>query len=229
MDLCILRERLKGIIVPVTTPFNEKFEIDYDALETLMKFYLDNGLKCFIAAGSTGECYVLTAEEHEKVVKTIVNTCKKYKDTFVLGACSHTSTAMSNKLADICQDAGVDGLLLTPPYYLNHSDMCPVHYRSVAKNHDIPLIIYHNKAMPEDMSLWEEFVKEPNILGVKFATHNIYMARQLISKYRDRLVIYGGGSMLQYLPMALHGSPGYVGGFCNFMPQIELDSIKLLT
>jgi dihydrodipicolinate synthase/N-acetylneuraminate lyase len=54
------------------------------------------------------------------------------------------------------------------------------------------------------------------------------MARQLISKYRDRLVIYGGGSMLQYLPMALHGSPGYVGGFCNFMPQIELDFMKLM-
>lgn len=224
-----MKKRMSGTIVPVTTPFTEGGkEVNYEALREYMQFYLKNGIRCFIAAGSTGQCSVLTEDEHRKIVRTIVDESSKYEDAFVLGACSHTSTAVSDKLGDICQEEGSDALLLTPPYYRTHRDMCTVHYSSVARNHDIPLVVYHDQMMPEDMSLWEEFVKEPNILGVKFATGNINMARQLLAKYRDRLAIIAGGSMLLYLPMFLHGSRGYVCSYANFMPEIENDFMKLI-
>jgi dihydrodipicolinate synthase/N-acetylneuraminate lyase len=222
MNLEKMKRHMKGTVVPVTTPFTKGGkEVNYDALKAYMQFYLKNGLRCFIAAGSTGQCYVLTESEHRKIVRTIVSECSKYEDAFVLGACSHTSTAYSNKLGDICQEEGSDALLLTPPYYRTHRDMCPIHYLSVAHNHDIPLVVYHDQVMPESMSLWDEFVEEPNIQGVKFATGNINMARELLFKYRDRLMILAGGSMLLYLPMFLHGSDGYVCSYANFMPKIE--------
>jgi 4-hydroxy-tetrahydrodipicolinate synthase len=228
MKLEELKSRLKGIIIPVTTPFDENGNVDINALENLMEFYLKNNIKCFIAAGSTGQCYVLSEEEHRMVVRTIVNMCSDYDDTFVLAGCSHTSTATSNRIADICQEEGADSLLLTPPYYRTHGDMCVVHYLDVAKSHDIPLIIYHDQIMPEDINLWDEFVMEPNILGVKFATWNLYLAREIIYKYRNRLAVYGGGSMLLYLPLALHGSLGYVASYASFMPEIENDFIDLV-
>jgi len=227
MNLIELRSRLKGVIVPVTTPFKENSEVDFDALKK-WNFILKNNMMCFISAGSKWQCYALNKDEHRRIVGAIVDICSDYEDTFVLAACSHTSTAVSNKLADICQEEGADALLLTPPYYRTHSDMCVVHFTDVGKNHDIPLIIYHDQIMPENILLWDKFVVEPNILGVKFATSNLYLARELIYKYRDRLAIYGGGSMLLYLPMALHGSTGYVGGYANFMPEIENDFMQLV-
>jgi dihydrodipicolinate synthase/N-acetylneuraminate lyase len=228
MNLVELKSSLKGVIIPVTTPFKENSEVDYDALKKLMEFYLKNNIRCFIAAGSTGQCSTLDKDEHRSIVGTIVNMCSDYDDTFVLAACSHTSTAVSNELADICQEEGANALLLTPPYYRTHGDMCVIHFTDVGKNHDIPLIIYHDQVMPEDISLWDKFVSEPNILGVKFATRNLYLARELIYKYRDRLAIYGGCGMLVYLAMALHGSTGYVAGYANFMPEIENDFMYLV-
>ena len=228
MNVDDLKKKLKGTIIPVTTPFTASYAVDYDALEQLMRFYLENGLRRFIAAGSTGQCYVLDEEEHRNVVGTIVKACKEYDDSFVLGACSHTATAVSNRLADICQDEGADALLMTPPYYRTHKDMCIVHYKDVAKNHELPFIIYHDDIMPEDIAMWDEIVKEPKILGVKFATGNIAFARQIIVRYRDRLAVFGGGSMMQFLPMCLHGSTGYVSSFASFMPKIEQDFQKFI-
>ena len=228
MEVKELAERLKGTIIPVTTPFTKNLEVDYGALKRLMSFYIENGLRRFIAAGSTGQCYVLQEEEHSKIVRTIVEACNDYEDSFVLGACSHTSTAVSNRLADICQAEGADALLMTAPYYRTHRDMCIVHYTDVARKHDIPLVIYHDDVMPEDIKMWDEIVKEPNILGVKFATGNIDFARKIIVRYRNRLAVFGGGSMLQFLPMALHGVTGYVSSFASFIPQIENDFQKFI-
>jgi 4-hydroxy-tetrahydrodipicolinate synthase len=224
-----IREHMKGTIVPVTTPFTKGGgEVNYEALREYMRFYLQSGLRCFIAAGSTGQCYVLDHDEHRRIIRTIVSECSKYDDAYVLGACSHTSTEVSNKLADICCEEGSDALLLTPPYYRTHREMCLVHYSKVAGSHDIPLVVYHDQLMPEDMSLWGELVKEPNICGIKFATGNINMARRLLLKYRDKLVICAGGSMLLFLPMHLHGSEGYVCSYANFIPEIENDFIELI-
>jgi len=228
MNVRELEAKLKGTIIPVTTPFTQAHVVDYDALKGLMSFYLEHGLRCFIAAGSTGQCYVLSEQEHKQIVRTIMDACSDYDGCFVLGACSHTSTAVSNRLADICQSEGVDALLMTAPYYRTHRDMCIMHYTDVAKKHDIPLIIYHDETMPEDIEMWDEIVKEPKILGVKFATGNIAFARQLIVRYRDRLAVFGGGSMLQFLPMCLHGATGYVSSFASFIPEIERDFQKFI-
>ena len=223
-----LGEKLTGTIIPVTTPFKKTLEVDYEALRSLMRFYLDNGLRCFIAAGSTGQCYVLSEEEHGMIVRTIVQECKEYEDSFVLGACAHTSTAVSNRLADICQSEGVDALLMTAPYYRTHRDMCIIHYKDVAKKHDIPLVIYHDEVMPEDIEMWDDIVEEPNILGVKFATGNIDFGRKIITRYRGRLAVFGGGSMMQFMPFALHGATGYVSSYASFMPQIEKDFLAFM-
>lgn len=223
-----LQSQLSGAILPVTTPFTSGHEVDYAALRVLMEFYLVNGLRCFIAAGSTGQCYVLEEDEHRRVVRTIVDACRSHEGTFVLGACSHASTAVSNRLADICQEEGADALLLTPPYYRTHGDMCKLHYTDVARRHDMPLVIYHDDRMPEDLEMWDEIVREQNVLGVKFATGNIDFARRLLIRYRGRLALFGGGGMLQYLQIVLHGASGYVASFANVVPGIEQDFTKSL-
>lgn len=228
MNIYELGQKLNGTIIPVTTPFTEDFDVDYDALKKLMRFYLKNDLRCFIAAGSTGQCYVLDEDEHRQIVRTIVEECKSYEGCFVLGACAHTATSVSNRLADICLEEGSDALLMTAPYYRTHRDMCIMHYKSVAKNHDAPLIIYHDDVMPEDIDMWDEIVKEPNIAGVKYATANIHFGRQIISRYRGRLAVFGGGGMLQYMPLALHGATGYVSSFASFMPEIEKDFLNFM-
>jgi 4-hydroxy-tetrahydrodipicolinate synthase len=220
--------KLKGTVTPVSTPFSKDGKVDYESLRALMRFYLENGIRAFIAAGSTGQCYVLTEDEHRQIVRTIVGECKDYSESFVLGACSHTDTAVSNRLADICLEEGVNGLLMTAPYYRTHRDMCIIHYMDVANKHDIPLVIYHDNVMPEDIDMWDELMKAPTIMGVKYATANIAFGRQLVTRYRGRLAVLGGGGMLSFLPLALHGSKGYISSYANFLPEIENDFISFV-
>jgi len=77
MNLVELRSSLKGVIIPVTTPFKENSEVDYDALKKLMEFYLKNNIRCFIAAGSTGQCSALEKNEHRRIIMTIVDMCSE--------------------------------------------------------------------------------------------------------------------------------------------------------
>ena len=116
MSTNILEEakaRLRGPVVPMTTPIKADGAVDYDGLSKLTRFYVEGGIKVLIAVGTTGYCYALTEEEHRRAVETIVQAADGR--AFVIAGVSHSGTMMSNRLADICENAGADALLMTPP------------------------------------------------------------------------------------------------------------------
>ena len=62
-----LKNRVRGPIVPMTTPINDDDSVDYDGLAKLTEFYISGGIKVLIAAGTTGYCYALAEEEHKGI------------------------------------------------------------------------------------------------------------------------------------------------------------------
>jgi len=221
-------ERVKGPIVAMTTPIKEDNSVDYEGLARLTEFYVKNGIKVLIAAGTTGYCYTLTEEEYRKTVETIVQVANRR--AFVIAGVSHSSTAISNKLADICENAGADALLMTPPYY--HQTDRPEnifgHYKDVAQNHSLPMIIYNTARANLDIDFFRRCADIDNVVGVKEASANYNTCRDLLIELGDRLTIFGGGSMRYYLWLWLWGSPGYVTSIANLVPEIELRFYKYL-
>ena len=214
------RNRVTGPIVPMTTPINDDDSVDYDGLAKLTEFYVSNGIKVLIAAGTTGYCYTLSEEEHKKVIETIVQISNH--QAFVIAGVSHSGTRLSNRLADLCQDAGADALLLTPPYYRQTARDPFGHYADVARNHDLPTVIYSTADADLNIDFFRRCAEVDNIVGVKEATGNYDLARDLLIELGDRLAICGGGSMRYYMWMWLWGSPGYVTSIANLVPEVEL-------
>ena len=63
-----LRNILKGTGVALVTPFKQNFEIDFNALERLLNFVIDNGVEYLVTLGTTGETPTLTEEEKNAII-----------------------------------------------------------------------------------------------------------------------------------------------------------------
>jgi 4-hydroxy-tetrahydrodipicolinate synthase len=173
--------------------------------------------------GTTGYCYALTEEEHQRAVETIVQASDGR--AFVIAGVSHSGTMMSNRLADICEKAGADALLMTPPYY--HQTDAPEgvyrHYKSVAENHTLGLIVYKTPTMKAEVDFFKRLAEVEHIIAIKDASGDYNFARECSIQLGERFVIFSGGSMRYYLWHWLWGAKAYVTSIANLVPQIELD------
>ena len=64
---------VRGVFVPMVTPFKENQEIDEEALRSVIEFLVESGVSGVIPCGSTGEYAMMSPEEHKKVIKTTVD------------------------------------------------------------------------------------------------------------------------------------------------------------
>ena len=222
------KKYLKGTIVPLTTPIKEDDSIDFDGLARLTEFYIENGIKTLLAAGTTGYCYTFSEEEHKKVVETVVNVSKGR--ACIMAGVSHSGTLLANRLADACEEVGADILLMTPPYYHQSStyEGCFHHYTDVARNRSKGLVVYSIAGGGLDVDFFKRCADIDTIVGVKEATGDYNHARDLLIELGDRLTIVSGGSMRYYLWHWLWGAPGYVASIGNFVPKIERDFYNYL-
>jgi len=221
--LAQVRDRLVGPVVPMTTPLHENGEVDYDGLERLTRFYVEEGIRGLIAVGTTGYCYALTPEEHGRAVETVVRAAAGR--ALVIAGVSHSGTRIANQLADRCEAAGADALLMTPPYY--HQTAAPEgvfrHYRSVAENHGLGLIVYKTPAMEGGVDFFRRLAEVEHIVGIKDASGDYNFARDCGLELGQRFAILSGGSMRYFLWHWMWGARAWVTSIANLVPRVELE------
>ena len=151
-------------------------------------------------------------------------------EAFIIAGVSHSGTGSSHRLADLCEKAGADALLMTPPYYHQTRSFngCVKHYAEVAQGHSLPMIIYNTPYADFSIDFFRKCGEYENILGVKEAGANFGFARELLIECADRFVIIGGGSMQFHLWLHLWGARGSVTSIGNLVPQVELDFYEYL-
>lgn len=66
----------KGAGVAIVTPMKNNEEVNYDRLEQMIEYQINQGTDCIIIAGTTGESSTLTTEEHAEVIKAAVKFAK---------------------------------------------------------------------------------------------------------------------------------------------------------
>ena len=130
------------VITAMITPMDKERRVEYNQVEKLADYLVDNGSDGILVAGTTGESPTLTHEEEFEIilsVKSIVGNRAK----IIMGAGSNsTETAVetSKKVAA----AGVDAILSVVPYYNKPSQKgLLAHFGEVAKAVDIPIILYN--------------------------------------------------------------------------------------
>jgi 4-hydroxy-tetrahydrodipicolinate synthase len=208
-----------GSMVALVTPFKEG-RVDWDALESLVEFHIENGTHGIVPCGTTGESATLSHEEHDQIIKAVVKSVKNRVP--VIAGTGSNSTLEATELTRGAEKAGADGALMISPYYNRPTqEGIYQHYKKVAAAVKIPLIIYNipsrtgSKIEPETLARLAE-VK--NIEGVKEATGSIDQAIEVIRLCGDGLAVYSGEDSLTYSLMML-GGKGVISTVANVVPR----------
>lgn len=211
----------KGAGVAIITPMHEDESVNYEKLEELINWQIDNGTDAIIIAGTTGESSTLTMEEHRKVIEAAV-AFTKHRIPVVAGTGSNC-TATAIQLSQEAQEAGADGLLIVTPYYNKASQKGLVqHYSKIADSVKLPIILYNVPGrtgcniLPETAA--ELFRTKENIVGLKEATGNLTQASETMYLTDGKLDLYSGEDAL-VVPLMAIGALGVISVWSNVAPR----------
>src|SRR5467141_227508 len=136
--------KLNGILPPVTTPFNERGDVDYAALSSNIARYNETGLVGYVALGSNGEAVHLTADERRRVIETVKRAATS--DHIIVAGVNELSTRAAIEAAQAAADLGADTVLVVTPYYYKSSmtqEALARHFTEVADRSPLPVLIYN--------------------------------------------------------------------------------------
>ncbi|MGN0342064.1 MAG: 4-hydroxy-tetrahydrodipicolinate synthase [Roseburia sp.] len=209
-----------GSGVAIVTPFKDNLEVNYDKLEELINWQIDQGTDCIVIAGTTGESSTLTMEEHHKVIQAAVEFTK-HRVPVVAGTGSNC-TATAIRLTKEAEEAGADGALIVTPYYNKATQKGLVaHYSQIAQATKLPIIMYNVPGrtgcnlQPETVA--ELFQKEENIVGLKEATGNMAQASRTMYLTDGKIDMYSGEDAL-VVPLMSIGAKGVISVWANIAP-----------
>lgn len=217
----------KGAGVALITPFKENKEVDYDRLEQLVDYQIDNGTDSIIVCGTTGESSTLTHDEHLECIKVVVNRVNKRVPVVAGTGSNCTDTAVF--LSKEAKDHGADGLLLVSPYYNKATQNGLIeHYTEIAKAVDLPIILYNVPSrtgcniLPKTIAT---LVKEAdNIVGVKEASGNISQVASIMALTDGNIDLYSGNDD-QIVPLLSLGGIGVISVLSNIAPRDTHDIV----
>lgn len=213
---------LKGSLVALVTPFHESGEVDYDSLESLVQWHIDEGTNGIVSVGTTGESATLSIEEHLEVIKKTVEYASG-KIPIIAGTGAN-STQEAVDLTRESQALGADYSLLVTPYYNKPTQAGLIqHYEKIASEIDMPQILYNvptRTACDLIPASVDVLAKIPNIVGIKEALDETKRINELIeiSKKHETFSIYSGDDPTFYNSLTL-GSSGVISVAANIIPR----------
>lgn len=215
-----------GSGVAIITPFNEDETINYPELKKLIEFQIENGTDAIIICGTTGEASTLTDEEQIDCVRYAVEVVNKRIPVIAGAGSNHTSHAI--ELAQGCEKAGADAVLLVTPYYNKTTQKGLIkHYKMIAESINIPIILYN---VPSRTGLnitpktCYELSKIKNIVAIKEASGNISQVAEIAALCGPDFDIYSGNDD-QVLPLMALGGKGVISVLANVAPRYTHDMV----
>ena len=134
--------RLSGSITALATPFTPAGEIDLDAWARLLRMQLEGGTQGVVVAGSTGEAAALYDAEYDALLRIAVETAGGHVP--VLAGTGLSSTAKTIEQTRRVATLGADAaLVVTPPYVRPTQPGMEAHFRAVADDGALPLVLYN--------------------------------------------------------------------------------------
>lgn len=217
-----------GSGVALITPMYNDGSVNYEELDRLIDFHLDNQTDSIIACGTTGESACLDHTEHCKVIEHTVNRVNGRLP--VIASTGSNDTAYAVKLTKEAEHIGADGILSVTPYYNKTSQNGLVkHFITIADSTSIPIILYSvpsRTGCAIGLNAYKELAKHPNISATKEASGDVALTARIIAECGDDMMVYSGEDNLTVPIMSL-GGKGVISVFANVLPK-EMHNITSL-
>lgn len=217
---------LRGSMVALVTPFRGG-KVDEKALESLVEFHVKNRTSAIVPCGTTGESATISYEEHDRVIELVVKFARSRIP--VIAGTGSNSTAEAIMLTAHAKGAGADASLQVSPYYNRPTQKgLYQHFKAVAENVDIPIILY-NIASRTGVNIEPETVKKlseiKNIVGIKEASGSLDQMSRIIALCPKGFALLSGDDSLT-LPVLAIGGTGVISVVANIVPRDVADMVE---
>lgn len=206
--------RLRGVYVPLVTPFAPDGSVAVEALTGLANQYLDAGAAGLVPLGTTGEASALTSAEKRAVVDACSVVCVERDAQLIVGAGTNSTAATIANVQELAGTPGLSAVLIVVPYYVRPSEAGIVaHFRAVADASPVPVVLY-NIALRTGRNLSAagllEAAQHPNVVGVKQAAVGLDVdTLELLRGAPADFTVLGGEDPFLF-PMVLMGAAGAI-------------------
>ena len=210
----------EGVAPPLVTPFDGE-DIDESSYFDMIDWLLSNGVNGLVPCGSNGEVAYLSNEERIKVINLAVQGVDGRVP--VIAGTGANTTSRTIGLTEAARKAGADAaLVVTPFYYPLSQNQLVSHYKTVADEVDIPIILYNvpkftHQNLEVDSVI--ELSKISNIVGIKESSGDFGALQELIANTKEKefSVIIGSGNLFASALKA--GAQGAVLALSNIAPR----------
>ena len=215
--------QLRGVYVPLVTPFDVRGDVDIDALERLTDDVLSAGAAGVVALATTGEPTSLDDAERDAVVAACSRVCTERGAGLIVGAGTNdtrTTLARHEALADV---PGAVASLAVVPYYVRPAEAAIVaHFQLVAARSPVPVVTYnvpYRTGQGLSAASLLELAATDNIAGVKQAVGGIDADTLTVLAQAPEGFAVLGGDDLYLFPLTLMGAPGAIAASANLCTQ----------
>ncbi|SHJ07837.1 4-hydroxy-tetrahydrodipicolinate synthase [Tangfeifania diversioriginum] len=221
----IMDSHLHGIIPPLVTPLMNDTELDEQGLEKLINYVLEGGVHGIFLLGTTGEATSLRYELREKLVREACRIIDARVPVMV--GITDTSFDGSIEMAHVCKEAGVNMVVVAPPYYFpisQHEMRC--YLDDLVPRLPLPFLLYnipsHTKLHMNIKTV--KHAKELGALGIKDSSGDMLYLLSLIDAFKDSQdfsVITGTEILIP--ETILQGGHAAIAGGANLFPKLFVD------
>lgn len=204
-------------------PCNQDESINYDALRQLVERQLADGVEGFYCCGSSGEGLLMTVDERKRFVECVLEQAAGRVPVI-----AHIGTIRTAEVIDLARharDHGCAAVSMIPPYYYKFTqpEIAGYYEDVIAAVPDMPVILYN---IPQFTGI--EFSKanasrlldNPNIIGIKHTSNNLYSMERMATGYADKLLINGFDE--QFLGALAMGAVATVSTTANLFAPLFL-------
>lgn len=215
-----------GAGVALVTPMHADGSVNFDKMKELIEFQIANDTDALIICGTTGEASTMSDEVQIECIR-FAKEAAAGRVPVIAGAGSN-DTAHCIALAQGCEKAGADAVLLVTPYYNKATQKGLIlHYTAVANSINIPIILYNVPGRtgcniaPKTVA---ELAKVKNIVAVKEASGNLSQVAEIAALVGPDFDIYSGNDD-QILPVLSLGGKGVISVLSNVAPKQTHDMV----
>ncbi len=211
---------LQGSIVALVTPFKNG-KIDEISLKNLIEWHLQEGTHGILVLGTTGEAATIEFEERKRVMEIALEIAKGKVPLIVGTGTNDTQKVL--KYTKLAEEMDFDAVLIVTPYYNKPTQNgLYEHYKFIAKNTNIPIIIYNVPTrtavniLPDTTA---KLAQIENIIGIKEACGDIKQVTELILKCPKNFIVLSGDDFTAYASILL-GARGVISVAANIVPKM---------
>jgi 4-hydroxy-tetrahydrodipicolinate synthase len=210
---------LRGVIVPLITPFKDDLSVDFAGVATLVDYYIEEAA-CdgLVPCGTTGESATLSHKEHAEVIEAVIKQTRGRVP--VIASAGSNSTKEAVELTRIAAELGADATLQVCPYY-NKPTQAGLfnHFAAIAQASALPVVVYNipgrtgrNIEPKTIIRLWEQI---PSVVGLKDCSCDMHQTMEIFRGTDPGTFKIYSGEDIMTLGILAHGGAGAIAAVAH--------------